>query len=218
MNIALQTGRPALSGYYSKTKCIWCDGCGNYGIWTAVKYALVELNLHPWQVCLCYDVGCHGNGSDTIEGYRFPGAPWRPIPVAAGATLANKKGPGLAFGGGGGAFSAGHFVDGGGGTHPPPLSFSDMLQACQTYNHFATHEYVLDRYFDANADGHDPSNLQQAKALATQVQDRIACGILYQREDVPHFYNRLIPRQGLETTCVEEVRRDDVSENWKELV
>jgi len=24
----------------------------NYGIWTAVKYALVELNLHPWQVCL----------------------------------------------------------------------------------------------------------------------------------------------------------------------
>jgi 2-oxoglutarate/2-oxoacid ferredoxin oxidoreductase subunit beta len=38
-----------------------------------VKYALVELNLHPWQVCLCYDVGCHGNGSDKIEGYRFHG-------------------------------------------------------------------------------------------------------------------------------------------------
>jgi hypothetical protein len=30
-----------------------------------------------------------------------------------------------------------------------------MLQACPTYNHFATHEYLLDRYFDANADGHD---------------------------------------------------------------
>ena len=46
MNIALQTQPPALSEYYSETKCIWCDGCGNYGIWTAVKYALVELNLH----------------------------------------------------------------------------------------------------------------------------------------------------------------------------
>jgi 2-oxoglutarate/2-oxoacid ferredoxin oxidoreductase subunit beta len=68
MNIALQTRPPALSEYHSETKCIWCDGCGNYGIWTAVKYALVELNLHPWQVCLCYDVGCHGNGSDKIEG------------------------------------------------------------------------------------------------------------------------------------------------------
>ena len=39
-----------------------------------------------------------------------------------------------------------------------------------------------------------------------------------QREDIPHFYNRLIPRQGLETTCVEEVRRYDVSEYWKQLV
>jgi pyruvate/2-oxoacid:ferredoxin oxidoreductase beta subunit len=45
MNVAMQTRPPALSEYYSETKCIWCDGCGNYGIWTAVKYALVELNL-----------------------------------------------------------------------------------------------------------------------------------------------------------------------------
>jgi 2-oxoglutarate ferredoxin oxidoreductase subunit beta len=49
-------------------------------------------------------------------------------------------------------------------------------------------------------------------------RSRIAYGILYQRHDIPHFYNRLISRQGLETTCVEEVRRYDVSEYWKELV
>jgi hypothetical protein len=42
--------------------------------------------------------------------------------------------------------------------------------------------------------------------------------ILYQHEDIPDFYNRLTPRHGLETTCVEEVRRYDVSEYWKELV
>src|SRR4030088_1443325 len=82
MNIALQTRLPALSEYYSETKCIWCDGCGNYGIWTAVRYALVELSLHPWQVCLCYDVGCHGNGSDKIEGYRFHGLHGRVIPCS----------------------------------------------------------------------------------------------------------------------------------------
>jgi Pyruvate:ferredoxin oxidoreductase and related 2-oxoacid:ferredoxin oxidoreductases, beta subunit len=99
MNVALQTRPPALSNYYSETKCIWCDGCGNYGIWTAVKYALVELNLHPWQVCLCYDVGCHGNGSDKIEGYRFHGLHGRVIPFAAGAKLANMKVPVIAFGG-----------------------------------------------------------------------------------------------------------------------
>ena len=94
MNVTLQTRPPVLSDYYSETKCIWCDGCGNYGIWTAVKYALVELNLHPWQVCLCYDVGCHGNGSDKIEGYRFHGLHGRVIPFAAGAKLANMKGSG----------------------------------------------------------------------------------------------------------------------------
>jgi 2-oxoglutarate ferredoxin oxidoreductase subunit beta len=98
------------------------------------------------------------------------------------------------------------------------FAFVEMLQACPTYNHFTTHEFLLDRYFDANACGHDLGNLQQAKALAMQVQDRIACGIFYQREDIPDFHNRLIPRQGLETTCVEEVRRYDVSEYWKDLV
>src|SRR5258706_13881628 len=91
MNIAPQIRPPALSEYYSETKGIWCDGCGNYGIWTAVKYALVELKLHPWQVCLCYDVGCHGNGSDKIEGYPFHGVPWRVIPFAAGAELSKLK-------------------------------------------------------------------------------------------------------------------------------
>src|SRR5258705_925324 len=107
MNIALQTRPPALSEYYSETKCVWCDGCGNYGIWTAVKYALVELNLHPWQACLCYDVGCNGNGSDKIEGYRFHWLPWRVIPVGSGPKLASMKGPGFALAGGRGAFSAG---------------------------------------------------------------------------------------------------------------
>jgi 2-oxoglutarate ferredoxin oxidoreductase subunit beta len=63
-----------------------------------------------------------------------------------------------------------------------------------------------------------PRDMQRAKAIATQVQDRIACGILYQREDISHFHDRQIPQQGLETTCVEEVRKYDVSEYWKELV
>src|ERR1700748_2461742 len=75
MNVALHSRPPALSAYYSETKCIWCDGCGNYGIWTAVKYALVELNLHPWQVCLCYDVGCNGIRSHQHDGDRVRGCP-----------------------------------------------------------------------------------------------------------------------------------------------
>jgi 2-oxoglutarate ferredoxin oxidoreductase subunit beta len=56
------TAPAILSEYYSEVKCTWCDGCGNYGIWTAMKNALADLSLHPWQVLLCYDIGCHGNG------------------------------------------------------------------------------------------------------------------------------------------------------------
>jgi 2-oxoglutarate/2-oxoacid ferredoxin oxidoreductase subunit beta len=294
MNTELDITARAVSEYYSETRATWCAGCGDYGIWTAVRYALAALKLHPWQVCLCYDVGCHGNGSDKIEGYRFHGLHGRVIPFAAGAKLANMKIPVIAFGGDGGTFSEGigHLVHGLRSNYPitfvlhnnanyglttgqaTPLTWQDqpmntspngipertlasmdlvfsleptyvargfsgditlmtriltaaiehrgfayieMLQACPTYNHFATHDYLLERYFDANAAGHDPSDLERAKGLATQTQERIACGILYQREDVPHFYERLVSRAGVETTCVEEVRKYDISEYCKEL-
>jgi 2-oxoglutarate/2-oxoacid ferredoxin oxidoreductase subunit beta len=98
------------------------------------------------------------------------------------------------------------------------FAFVDILQACPTYSKQATHEFLLDRYFDANADGHDASDLAAARNLATSLQDRIACGILYQRPEVPDFYSRLIPRQGVKTTCVEEVRKYDVSPFFGDLV
>jgi len=98
------------------------------------------------------------------------------------------------------------------------FAYVEMLQACPTYDHFATHQYLMGRYFDANAEGHDTGDLGRARELATQTSERIACGILYQREDIPNFYDRLLPRQGLETTCVEDVRKYDVSEYWSDLV
>jgi 2-oxoglutarate ferredoxin oxidoreductase subunit beta len=293
--IPLQTTAPKLAEYHSETKCTWCDGCGDYGIWTAVKRALVELNLHPWQVLLCYDVGCHGNGSDKVQGYRFHGLHGRVIPFSAGAKLANMNVPVIAFGGDGASFSEGigHLVHGIRSNYPitfvlhnnanyglttgqassltwqgQPMNtapngipeqtlpsmdfvfsleptfvargfsgdikmmtrilkaaiqhrgfaFVDMLQACPTYNHFATHEYLVEKYYDANAEGHNPLDLQKARKLATDTKERIACGILYQREDLPSFYERLVPREGKQTTCVEEVQKYDVSEYWRDLV
>jgi 2-oxoglutarate/2-oxoacid ferredoxin oxidoreductase subunit beta len=103
---------PSMRDYASQNVCTWCDGCGDYGIWTAAKQALVELKLHPWQVLLCFDVGCHGNMSDKIGGYRFHGLHGRVIPLAAGAALANPRVPVIAFGGDGASFSegVGHLV------------------------------------------------------------------------------------------------------------
>jgi 2-oxoglutarate ferredoxin oxidoreductase subunit beta len=285
-----------MSDYHCSTRCTWCDGCGDYGVWTAVKRALVAENIPPHGVLLCYDVGCNGNMSDKLQGYRFHGLHGRVLPFAAGAALANPTIPVLAFGGDGASFSegVGHFVHAIRSNYPmvfvlhnnanyglttgqasaltwqgqpmnsapngipeqtinsmdfvfsleptfvarsfsgdiPQMTsllraaiqhrgfaFVDILQACPTYNHFATHQYLLERCYDANAEGHDPKgDVAKARALAIDTEKRIACGVLYQREEVPSFYERLVPRQGKKTTPVDEVAIQDVSELMKEFV
>ena len=99
------------------------------------------------------------------------------------------------------------------------FAFVDVLQACPTYNHFATHEYLLERCYDVSKDGHDVSDYKKARALATgDTGKRIPCGILYQRTDLPHFYDHLVPRKDKKTTLVEEVALQDVTEWMKRFV
>lgn len=278
----------SMADYSSTTPCTWCTGCGNYGAWTALKYALVGLDLTPSRVCLCYDVGCNGNGSDKIQGYRAHGLHGRAIPFAAGAKLANMSLDVIAVGGDGGTFSegVGHLVHAIRSNYPitfvlhdnanyglttgqpssltwqgqqmtdspdgipertlssmdlvfalqptfvarahsgniammtrvlqaairhPGFALVEILQDCPTYNHFATHDYLAAHCYDADAGGRDSSDLTAARRLATDREDGIACGILYQRNDVPTFYDRLASRKSVDTTCVDEVHRYDVS-------
>jgi len=284
----------AMKEYASANPCTWCDGCGNYGIWGATKLALTEIGLKPWQVLLCFDVGCHGNGSDKIGGYRFHGLHGRVLPLSAGASLANPRVPVIAFGGDGASFSegVGHlvhavrsnyqmtfvmhnnanyglttgqasaltwqgqpmnsspngipeetlnsmdfvfslrptFVARGFSGNIPQLTailkaaikhrgfaYVDVLQACPTYNKFATHEWLLEHCYDANAEGHDSKNLELARKIAVDTSKRVATGILYQTEEIPAFHERLKPRQGVKTTPVEEVKIVDVSQWLKEF-
>lgn len=93
--------------YYSDNVFTWCTNCGNYGIIAATKRALVETKYCPKDVLLCYDIGCHGNASDKLLGYRFHGLHGRVLPFAAGAALANQKVKVIAFGGDGGTLSEG---------------------------------------------------------------------------------------------------------------
>lgn len=298
MAIPLHTAGATMKDYYCANQCTWCDGCGDYGIWVATKRALVALGIAPWQTCLCFDVGCHGNGSDKLQGYRFHGLHGRVIPFAAGAKLSNMNVPVIAFGGDGASFSegVGHLVHAVRSNYPitfilhnnanyglttgqasalteqgqpmnaspngipeqtlnsmdfvfsleptfvargfsgdiPQLTsifkaaighqkygfaFVDVLQACPTYNCFATHEYLLERCYDANAEGHNPNgDINKARALAVDTSKRIATGILYQRKDIPNFYERLAPRKGLKTQAVDEVMKVDVSEFMNEFI
>lgn len=289
------SGTELMMSYQCETKCTWCDGCGDYGIWTAVKLALSQLGKKPHEVLLCYDVGCHGNMSDKLKGYRFHGLHGRVIPFAAGAKLANMRVPVIAHGGDGASFSEGigHLVHAIRSHYPitfilhnnanyglttgqasaltpqgqhmnsspngipeatlPSMdfvfsleptfvargfsgniaqlseimkaalnhrgfAFVDVLQACPTYNHFATHDWLLSHVYDANAEGHDPSDVKKAREIATKTTDRIATGILYCNESIPNFYERLVSRKDVKTQVVEEVRKYDVGELCREFI
>lgn len=106
------TNHPTIADYFSENLYTWCTNCGNFGIHSAVKRALVAEEIRPEHAVLCFDIGCNGNGSDKIGGYRFHGLHGRVLSFAAGASCANSQLPIIAFGGDGGTFGEGiaHFV------------------------------------------------------------------------------------------------------------
>ena len=70
------------------------------------------------------------------------------------------------------------------------FAFVDLLQACPTYNHFATHNYLLDRcYRRQRLRATIPGMSSGQKRFATSTEDRIAAAFLYQRDDIPSFYD-----------------------------
>lgn len=97
----------AITDYKSPIEPTWCPGCGDYGIWSGLKMALVQLNLAPHEVILSFDIGCNSNMADKINAYVIKTLHGRSIPAAVGAKLANLKMPVIALGGDGGTLSEG---------------------------------------------------------------------------------------------------------------
>lgn len=90
----------------------WCPGCGDFGIWMALKNALVELGLGPDDALLVYGIGCHGNMYSWMRSYAVEGLHGRTLPVAQGAKLANHTVPVIAIAGDGDCLGEGgnHFI------------------------------------------------------------------------------------------------------------
>ncbi len=93
--------------YESSEKLTWCSGCGDYGIQKALQRALTMEKLTPQDVLLCYDIGCHGNGSDKVGATTLHGLHGRVLSAAAGASIANSKIKVIASAGDGGTLSEG---------------------------------------------------------------------------------------------------------------
>ena len=90
----------------------WCPGCGDFGIWTALKNALAQLGWQPSDVLIVYGIGCSGNMSSFVKAYGFHGLHGRALPVAIGAKLANKNLKVIVVGGDGDGYGEGgnHFI------------------------------------------------------------------------------------------------------------
>lgn len=69
----------------------WCPGCGNFGILSAMKDALVKMNLTPDKVLIISGIGQAAKTPHFLKCNTFHGLHGRALPVATGAKIANHR-------------------------------------------------------------------------------------------------------------------------------
>ncbi len=78
-----------VADFTNEIRPTWCPGCGDYGIWNALKRGFVKAGLTPQEIMMVTGIGCgskmndymHINGLNTLHG--------RALAVATGFKLAN---------------------------------------------------------------------------------------------------------------------------------
>ena len=90
----------------------WCPGCGNFGIWNALKMALTELKLPREKVVMTGGIGCSSKIPYWVNVNSFCGLHGRPVALATGVKLADPELTVIASGGDGDGFAEGtnHFI------------------------------------------------------------------------------------------------------------
>jgi 2-oxoglutarate ferredoxin oxidoreductase subunit beta len=98
---------------YAGGKTAWCPGCGNFGILTALKQALVALEIEPHRVLMVSGIGQAGKLPHYTKGNVFNSLHGRTLPVATGAKIANPELIVIAVGGDGDGYGEGgnHFIN-----------------------------------------------------------------------------------------------------------
>jgi 2-oxoglutarate ferredoxin oxidoreductase subunit beta len=100
---------PALTAkdFKSTLKPIWCPGCGDYGVVTAVYRALAAIGRPPHEVAFISGIGCSSRIPGYTTAYGFNTVHGRALPVAQGIKMANPDLLVLVAGGDGDGFSIG---------------------------------------------------------------------------------------------------------------
>src|SRR4030042_1503641 len=93
--------------YKSAVKPVWCPGCGDFGVLSAMYKALATLQLKPHEVVVVSGIGCSSRIPYFLHTYGIHGVHGRPIPIATGVKMANPDLTVFAMGGDGDLMSIG---------------------------------------------------------------------------------------------------------------
>jgi 2-oxoglutarate ferredoxin oxidoreductase subunit beta len=93
--------------YKSDLKPIWCPGCGDFGVVTAIYRALANIGRPPHQIAFVSGIGCSSRIPGYTTAYGFNSVHGRALPIAQGIKLANPDLLVLVAGGDGDGFSIG---------------------------------------------------------------------------------------------------------------
>ena len=97
-----------IADYRTKVKPVWCAGCGNFGLLSALtKRALPNLGIPSHQTLIVSGIGCSSRMPAYIDTYGLNSIHGRAVAIAQGAKLANPELTVLAIGGDGDFFSIG---------------------------------------------------------------------------------------------------------------
>jgi 2-oxoglutarate ferredoxin oxidoreductase subunit beta len=93
--------------YKSDLKPIWCPGCGDFGVVSAIYRALAKIGRPPHEIAFVSGIGCSSRIPGYTTAYGFNSVHGRALPIAQGIKLANPALLVLVAGGDGDGFSIG---------------------------------------------------------------------------------------------------------------
>ena len=93
--------------YKSQVKPIWCPGCGDYAVLTALLRAFATLQLPKEDIVIASGIGCSSRFPAFVDTYGIHGVHGRALPLATGIKLGHPETTVVAVGGDGDGFSIG---------------------------------------------------------------------------------------------------------------
>jgi 2-oxoglutarate ferredoxin oxidoreductase subunit beta len=106
--------------FKSDLKPIWCPGCGDFGVVTAITRALAAIGRPPHEIAFISGIGCSSRIPGYTTAYGFNTVHGRALPIAQGIKISNPNllvlvasgdGDGFSIGGGHVAHAARRNVD-----------------------------------------------------------------------------------------------------------